>query len=296
MTSDHRLERPIAGAQALGQGSTLSDVERVVAAHAEVFGAVGDAASDIAAAVDLIVARLSDGGRLVVLGAGTSGWLAALDAAETVVTFGVRGRVESVVAGGHLLDPTAMSVGDDDVDEARRDGVLAALGRDDVVLAVSASGRTPFTIAGVEVARQRGARVVALVSAADAPLAAASDVAICVPVSGEVIGGSTRLTAGLAQKLVLNTISTIAMVRLGRAVDGHMVCVEPLNDKLRMRAVAAIAAATDSSIDAAAAALAAAGGAGDVATVSLLAGIGVAEATARLAAARGSITVAVAVT
>ncbi len=292
-TSDHRLEQPIAGLRGLGEADTRADVDLVLTAHGDVVGTVSAAADDIAAAIDLVVDSLSRGGRLVHLGAGTSGWLAALDATETVVTFGVRGRVESVVAGGHGLDPTAMSVGDDDVEGARRDPVLGTLGPQDVVLAVSASGRTPFTVAGAEVARDRGAGTIALVSADGSPLAQTSSVVVCVPVAGEVIGGSTRLTAGLAQKLVLNTISTVAMVRLGRAVRGHMVCVEPLNDKLRARAVAAIAAATGASEADAAVTLSAAGGAGDVATVALIAGVDVSTAAQRLAVARGSITAAI---
>lgn len=258
------------------------------------FEAVHAARATIAAAIDVIVAALTEGGRLVHLGAGTSGWLAALDAAETVVTFGVRGRVESVIGGGPLLAPTSMTTGDDDATGARENEVLAGLGPGDVVLAVSASGRTPFTRAGVGVARARGSSVVALVAAAGSPLGAVADIEICVPADGEVIGGSTRLTVGLGQKLVLNTISTVAMVRLGRAVDGQMVCVEPLNDKLRARAVAAIAAATRTGPERVAQVLAQAGGAGDVATVALLAGIDVTDAAARLARAGGNISRAVA--
>jgi N-acetylmuramic acid 6-phosphate etherase len=291
-TFDTRLERVAAGARDLGSGSTVDDVQVVLQAHSDVFASADASTKEIAAAVDLVVAALSAGGRLVSVGAGTSGWLAALDAAETVVTFGVRGRVTWVVAGGSLLDPTAMSLGDDDVESARHDPDLSRLAARDVVVAVSASGRTPFTLAAVDVARGRGARVVAIVNAAGSPLAQASDVAVGVNVEGEVVGGSTRLTAGLAQKLVLNTISTVAMIRLGRAVGGQMVCVEPLNDKLRARAVAAIAAATGVSAERARAAIAAADGAGDVATVALLTGLGAAEAAGRLARTHGNILLA----
>lgn len=292
-TFDTRLERVAAGARDLGSGATVDDVQIVLGAHADVLAAAGAETADVAAAVDLVVTGLAAGGRLVNVGAGTSGWLAALDAAETVVTFGVRGRVEWVVAGGSLLDPTAMSIGDDDAESARTDPLLGTLTAADVVLAVSASGRTPFTVAAAEGARDRGARVLALVNAAGSPLADRADLTVCVPVAGEVVGGSTRLTAGLAQKLVLNTISTVAMIRLGRAVGGQMVCVEPLNEKLRARAVTAIAAATGASAERASAALAEADGAGDVATVALLAGVGVAEATARLARSGGNILAAV---
>jgi N-acetylmuramic acid 6-phosphate etherase len=286
-TSDARLERLLDGAHALGSGSTADDVARVLAAHEDVLDAAN--AGEVTRAVDLVVDALSCGGRLVQVGAGTSGWLAALDAAETIVTFGMRGRVTWVVAGGSVLDPTVMSLGDDDADSARHDPVLAELTAADVVLAVSASGRTPYTVAAVDVARERGARVVVLVNAEGSPLALRADATVCVPVAGELIGGSTRLTAGLAQKLVLNAISTISMVRLGRAVAGQMVCVEPLNDKLRARAVAAIAAATGASTEQVTATLADAGGAGDLATVALLAGVGIDDATARLDRAGGDI-------
>jgi N-acetylmuramic acid 6-phosphate etherase len=238
------LEASHPAALALGAGATSDDVAAILDAHGGVLPNLRSAEPDITEGVDRIVGLLAAGGRLVYVGAGTSGWLAALDAAEVVVTFGMAGRVASVVGGGHTLDPVAMALGDDAIDSLAGDDTVAQCRPGDVVLAVSASGRTPFTVTAVNQMRARGAVVVALVNEAGSPLAALADVVICVPIDGEVVAGSTRLTAGLAQKVVLNTVSTAAMVRLGRAYNGQMVCVVPLNEKLRQRLALAVGLAT----------------------------------------------------
>ncbi len=288
-----RLERPLGETTTLGSGSTIDDVTLVVAAHAAVPTAVALAAPAVAAAVDVVVDALARGGRLVYVGAGTSGWLAALDAAEVAVTFGVRDRVAAVVGGGLRLDPTAMGIGDDDVDAVTADPVLAGVDHGDVVLAVSASGSTPFTCAAVAAVRERGCRSIALVATPGSELGRLVDLEVCVPGDGEVIGGSTRLAAGLSQKLVLNTVSTVSMIRLGRSVAGHMVCVEPLNAKLRDRIARAIVAATGARPGQVERTLVAAGWAGDVATVALLGAMDVDTARARLAACHGDVNRAV---
>jgi N-acetylmuramic acid 6-phosphate etherase len=277
----------------VGSGSALDDVEVILGAHADVMPLVGDQAEAISRAVTALVDGLSSGGRLVYVGAGTSGWLAALDAAEVVTTFGLTGRVESIVGGGLTLDPVSMTLGDDDLSSVVTDPRIAACGAADVVIAVSASGSTPFTVAAVARLRDHGVRVVAIVNRDASPLHQLADVVIAVPVQDEVVSGSSRLTAGMAQKVILNTLSTAAMVRFGRTVAGQMVCVLPLNEKLRARIVTALALAAGVDADAAAEALAAAGDRGDVAAVSLIAGVDVDEAQRRLVRSLGSIAAAI---
>lgn len=293
MTPQSRLEASHPAALALGTGATSDDVTVVIDAHGGVMASVRSVEPDICAGIDLVVGLLARGGRLVYAGAGTSGWLAALDAAEVVVTYGMADRVASVIGGGHGLDPVAMTLGDDAIDSLEGDDTVMQCRPGDIVLAVSASGRTPFTVAAVERMRARGAAVVALVNEAGSPLAALADVEICVPVDGEVVAGSTRLTAGLAQKVVLNTMSTVAMVRLGRAYNGQMVCVLPLNEKLRVRLAAAVALATGTDQATASRVLEECGD-GAVATVSLAAGVSADEARDRLGRHAGDIRAAVA--
>ena len=291
--SDGSRDVSHSAATTLGSGTALTDVDLILGAHGDVLPVVGDQAAAIANAVDLLVYVLASGGRLVYVGAGTSGWLAALDAAEVVTTFGMTDRVESIVGGGLTLDPVSMTLGDDDLSSIATDPRISAHGGGDVVIAVSASGSTPFTVAAVTSLRDQGSRVIAIVNRVDTPLHQLADVVVCVPVQGEVVAGSSRLTAGMAQKVVLNTLSTATMVRFGRTVAGQMVCVLPLNEKLRTRIVAALAVAAGVDADVAAVALAAAGGRGDVAAVSLIAGVDVDEAERRLGRSLGNITAAI---
>jgi N-acetylmuramic acid 6-phosphate etherase len=250
---------------------------------ATVAGAVAEAGDALTTAIDAIAEQLARGGRLIYVGAGTSGRLAALDAAECGPTFGSRpGEVVAVVAGD-----------DEDAEDDRVAGVadLAALavGGDDVVIGVSASGSTPYTLAALEAAGEAGALRIAVACVRGSELAGLAEHEIAVVTGPEAVAGSTRLKAGTAQKLVLNTISTVTMVRLGRTYAGLMVGVSPENTKLRERArrnlvIASGAAAAD--VDAA---LEAAGNDGRVALVSLLAGVEPDVARERLAEAGGSV-------
>jgi N-acetylmuramic acid 6-phosphate etherase len=250
-----------------------------------VAAAVEGAAPSIARAIDLVVERLEAGGRLIYVGAGTSGRIAAGDAAECGPTFS-SSQIVAVT--------TEDDAGEDDVEAGANDVRALGIGADDVVLGVSASGRTPYTLAGVEQARTKGAAVVAVVCAPGSELAAAADEAIEVAVGPEVIAGSTRLKAGTAQKLVLNMISTITMVRLGKTYGNLMVDVQASNEKLRARARRAVAVATAAPEEEVAAAIAAADGDAKVAIVSLLAGVDAHTARSRLSAARGVVREAVA--
>ncbi len=245
--------------------------------------AVAAAGDRIAAAIDAIVERLRDGGRLVYLGAGTSGRLAALDAAECGPTFST--DVLALVAGG----PDASESAEDDVKAGRADLDRIEVTPADAVVAVSASGTTPYTIAALEHARALGALTVALVCVPESKLGSLADHAIVVDVGPELIAGSTRLKAGTAQKLVLNTISTVSMVRLGKTFGNLMVDVHAENEKLRARARRAVAIATGASSDAVDEAIAAANGETKVALVALAAGVDVDSARARLAASGGNV-------
>jgi N-acetylmuramic acid 6-phosphate etherase len=257
----------------------INDEDRTVA------GAVADAAASIAGAIDAIVQRLEAGGRLVYVGAGSSGRAAAADAAECGPTFSTD-RIVAVT--------TVEEAAEDDAAAGARD--LSPLGVDerDVVLGVSASGRTPYTLAAVEQASKDGALTIGLACIRDAELTGRAELGIEIEVGSEVIAGSTRMKAGTAQKLVLNTISTITMVRLGKTFGNLMVDVQTSNDKLRARARRAVAIATAAPEDEVAKAIAAADGDTKVAIVALLAGVDAQTARSRLTAARGVIREAVA--
>jgi N-acetylmuramic acid 6-phosphate etherase len=245
--------------------------------------AVAAAGDQIAVAVDAIAARLRTGGRLVYVGAGTSGWLALLDAAECGPTFGVAdGRVVALVAGGAGATNDAIESAEDDADAARRDLNAHRISAADAVVGLSASGRTPYVLAAVAHARTIGALTVGVANNAGNALTRVVDLAIEVLTGAEVVSGSTRLKAGTAQKLVLNAISTLTMVQLGHTYADLMIDVQATNAKLRRRAERIVAAVTGADDDGVTAALDAAGGVAKVAVVSLLAGVDAGEAARRL--------------
>jgi N-acetylmuramic acid 6-phosphate etherase len=263
----------------LGLRPTRELVRAINAGDATVSDAVAHADEQIAAAVDAIVERLEQGGRLVYVGAGTSGRIAASDAAECGPTFST-----DLISSVH----TEVEAEEDDAELAQLD-----VGPRDVVLGVSASGRTPYTLGAVGRAKAAGALTIGLACAKESELARAADLAIEVDVGPEFISGSTRMKAGTAQKLVLNTISTVTMVKLGKTFGNLMVDVAPTNEKLRARARTAVALATAAPDDDVSAAMAAADGNAKVAIVSLLAGVDAETARSRLSAAHGVIREAV---
>jgi N-acetylmuramic acid 6-phosphate etherase len=252
---------------------------------ATVAGAVAQAGDELAAAIDAIAARLAGGGRLVYVGAGSSGRLAALDAAECEPTFGASPEVIAVFVEGEGAE--------DDTARGAADIGALGLGPNDAVVAVSASGSTSYTVAALEAARDTGALRVAVVCAPGSALAALAEHEVAVVVGPEAVAGSTRLKAGTAQKLVLNAISTVTMVRLGRTYAGLMVGLTPGNEKLRARArrnLLLASGAAEGDVDAA---LDGAGGDARVALVALLAGVDPSTARERLDAAGGSVRLAV---
>jgi len=247
--------------------------------------AVDAAADSIAAAVDAIVERLDRGGRLVYVGAGSSGRAAAGDAAECGPTF----STDQIIAVTNEEEAA-----EDDQDVGGNDLLAAAVGPNDVVLGVSASGATPYTLGSIDQAKAAGSLTIGLACVAGSELMQRADLGIEVEVGPEVIAGSTRMKAGTAQKLVLNTISTIVMVQLGKTFGNLMVDVQASNEKLRARARRAVALATAANEEDVAAAIAAAEGDPKVAIVSLLAGVDAEAARSRLLAAHGVIREAVA--
>jgi len=262
--------------------STRDLVRLLNEADATVPDAVAAAGDALAAAIDAIVERLRRGGRLIYVGAGTSGALAALDAAECGATFGSpAGEVVAVVA-----DRDA----DEDDRAAATNALLElALRPEDCVVAVSASGSTPFVLAALEAARERGALSVAVAGARDSKAAALADHNVAVAVGPEVVAGSTRLKGGTAQKRVLNTISTVTMIRLGRTYGGLMIAVTPGNEKLRQRARRNVVLASGAPEERVDEALEAAAGDARVALVSLLAGVDATAARERLETSGGSV-------
>lgn len=256
--------------------------------EARVPEAVAREAPRIGAAIDAVAERLREGGRLVYVGAGTAGRMGVLDAVECGPTFGVPpGRVVGVLAGGRK----AMFGPREDAEDGAEAGAsdLAELGvaQEDAVVGISASGRTPYTLGAIRYARGRGALTVGISCNPGARLSGEVDHPIEVVVGPEVIAGSTRLKAGTAQKLVLNMISTISMIRLGKTYGNLMVDVRASNAKLRDRARRIVELATGAKPEEAAAALDRCGGEAKVAIVSLLLGVGPEEARRRLSSGGG---------
>jgi N-acetylmuramic acid 6-phosphate etherase len=265
-------------------------VERMNALDATVPAAVAAAGPALAEAIDSVAERMRGGGRLVYVGAGTSGRLAALDAAECETTFSTSpGQVVALLAGGASDSALEQEAAEDDAEAGRRAVAGLGVGARDAVVGVSASGRTPYVLAALRASRAAGALTVAVVSVDASPLGREADTEIAVVVGPELLAGSTRLKAGTAQKLVLNTLSTLVMVRLGKTFGDLMVDVHASNEKLRARVRRVVREATGADARRADAALEAADGDAKVAIVSLLAGVDADTARARLAATDGVI-------
>jgi N-acetylmuramic acid 6-phosphate etherase len=222
----------------LDRMSALEIVTVMNAEDAKVARAVEDVLPQIARAVELIVQRLADGGRLLYVGAGTSGRLGVLDASECVPTFSVPPTmVQGLIAGGKQALTSSVEEAEDDREAgARAVREEARATSRDVVVGIAASGRTPYVVGALQAARSVGAVAVALACTTGSPLAQAADVAIELLVGPEVLTGSTRLKAGTAQKMALNMLSTAAMIRLGKAYQNLMVDLKATNSKLRARA------------------------------------------------------------
>ena len=220
-------------------------VEAMNREDASVVRAVRTQAPQIAQAVELIVERLARGGRLIYIGAGTSGRLGVLDASECPPTFGVSpARVRGLIAGGRRAVTRSVEGAEDDAGAGARDLEKIRLDERDVLVGIAASGRTPYVLGAMRYARTEGAGRIALVNALPSPIAALAEVVIAPLTGAEIVAGSTRLKAGTAQKMVLNMLSTATFVRLGKVYGNLMVDVQAGNEKLRQRAVRILSEAT----------------------------------------------------
>ncbi len=275
--------------------SALEVVRVINAEDAKVVDAVRRALPQIARAVGLIANALQRGGRLIYVGAGTSGRIAALDAAECPPTFNVDPRtVQFIMAGGPAALASAVEANEDSRELGKREMAKRKPGQTDVVVGIAASGRTPFTIAAVEYARSKGAHTVSVTCNRNTPLERAAQLGIVTEVGPEVISGSTRMKAGTAQKMVLNMLSSGAMTRLGYVYGNLMVHVTPRNSKLAARSVNILQQAAEVSAEIAARALREAGNSVPVALVMLQAEVDRREAERALKSAGGHVRRAIA--
>ncbi|MCC5452825.1 N-acetylmuramic acid 6-phosphate etherase [Rheinheimera sp. UJ51] len=220
--------------------SLINQADQGVAQH------ITPALPQIAAAVDQIVKAFTDGGRLIYLGAGTSGRLGILDAVECPPTYSVPDQqVIGLIAGGDKAIYKAVEGAEDNPELGAADLQRIQFSAKDVLVGIAASGRTPYVLGGLAYARSLGASTVAISCNAQAPLLQAADIAICAEVGPEVVTGSTRMKAGTAQKMILNMLSTAAMVRTGKVYQNLMVDLHASNQKLVARAIRIVMQATD---------------------------------------------------
>ena len=251
---------------------------------------VGREIPSIARAVDAIVSGIRKGGRLIYVGAGTSGRLAVLDAAECPPTFGVAPAiVQALIAGGGKALTGAVEGAEDSAREAVRDLRARRLKPSDIVVGIAASGTTPYVLSALSFARKRGATTIAVTSNRKAPIARSARIVIATELGPEIVTGSTRLKAGTSQKLVLNMLSTAAMVRLGHVYDNLMIDVALTNEKLRQRGLRILAEASGADLSAAKHALRQSGHNLRAALVMLKNGVSAKNARARLALAKGNL-------
>lgn len=252
--------------------------------------AVAEALPQIARAIEIIAAQLKGGGRLFYQGAGTSGRLGVLDATELVPTFSFpRERAIALIAGGGAAVIGSVEGAEDSAEQGRADLVAHAFSAADVLIGIAASGRTPYVIGGLRYAAEIGAPTVAVVCNPDSPVAAAAQIPIEIVTGPEILTGSTRLKAGTAQKMVLNMLSTGAMVQLGKVYGNLMVDVQPTNEKLHDRAIRIVDAITGVGRGEARQLLEASGWTVKTAVVMGLAGVDAAEAHHRLEASGGRV-------
>jgi N-acetylmuramic acid 6-phosphate etherase len=262
---------------------------------AKVAAVVARALPQIARAVNLIASCLKRGGRLIYVGAGTSGRIAALDAAECPPTFNIDPRcVQFVIAGGLKALSAAAEASEDSRELGEREIAKKKPAKNDVVVGIAASGRTPFTVAAIQRARRLGANTIAVTCNRHSPLEKAAHFAIVTEVGPEVISGSTRMKAGTAQKMVLNMLSSGAMTRLGYVYGNLMVNLHLKNEKLMERGVSILQRAASVGREEAMRTLKSAGNDVPVALVMLQAKVGQKEARRALRAAGGHVRRAIA--
>jgi N-acetylmuramic acid 6-phosphate etherase len=261
---------------------------------AKIAGAVRKALPEIAQVIDQVARSLRDGGRLIYIGAGSSGRIAALDSSECPPTYSTApGQVQYIMAGGPKALASAVEVNEDSEELGQRDIARRRPTRKDVVIGLSASGRTPYVVAAVAYARARGAFTAAVTCNQDAPISEAANIAIVADVGPEVISGSTRMKAGTAQKMILNMITTGTMTRLGYVYENLMVNVHMQNSKLVERGIRILMCACQVDRAVAVETIKSAGRSVPVALVMLKAGVDKPEAVRRLAKSDGNVRLAI---
>lgn len=287
---ERRTEQRLPASQNLDRMSALEIVRLMNREDRKVAPAVGRALPQIARAVDAIVSAMQRGGRLFYVGAGSSGRMAVLDAAEVPPTFGIPHRaMRAFIAGGRRAVTGAVEGAEDAAENGAKDLRRAKLTDRDVVVGIAASGTTPYALAALKYARQRGATTVAVTSNCRGPLKKLADIVIAADVGPEVLTGSTRLKAGTAQKMVLNMLSTTVMARLGHVYENLMIDAVLTNKKLHERAVRVLVEASGASVSAAEHAVRAAGHNMRVGLVMLKLQVRASEARKRLKLAEGSL-------
>ncbi len=290
-----RTEQSLSSTIDLDQKSALEIATLINAEDATIAAAVRRALPQIARAIDEVASAIRHGGRLIYVGAGTSGRIAALDASEIPPTFNTHpSAVQFLIAGGEKALASSTEASEDDTALARAEMAKRKPGKHDVILGIASSGRTPFTIAALEYSRQRGSRTIALTCNRNSPLQRAAHFAIITEVGPEVLAGSSRMKAGTAHKMVLNMISTGAMARLGYIYGNLMVNVWTKNEKLRQRAIRILEQATGADHQTAASTLKASGNRTPVALVMLATGVTRAQAAAALKNSQGHVRKAIA--
>jgi N-acetylmuramic acid 6-phosphate etherase len=274
----------------LDRMSALEIVRLMNREDGKVAVAVGRELPAIARAVDAIVGALRNGGRLIYAGAGSSGRMAVLDAAECPPTFGTSPKlVQALIAGGRRAVTGAVEGAEDSLANAERDLREAKLTRRDVVVGITASGTTPYVLAALKFARKLGATTVAITVNTRTPVARLAKILIAIEVGPEVLTGSTRLKAGTAQKMVLNMLSTAAMARLGHVYENLMIDVKPSNHKVSERILRILAEASGKSLSASEHALRQSGHNLRTALVMLKLGVDARAAKVKLARAKGDL-------
>ena len=285
-----RTEQRLAASKKLDRMTAAEIVQLMNREDRKVAVAVGRVLPAIARAVDATVAAMRGGGRLMYVGAGSSGRMGVLDAAEIPPTFGVpHEAIRAFIAGGRYAVTGAVEGAEDDAHAGVAALRGARVGKGDVVVGIAASGTTPYVLAAIEHARGRGATTIAITSNEHMPLAQLAEIAISVDIGPEVLTGSTRLKAGTAQKMVLNMLSTAVMVRLGHAYENLMIDAVMTNEKLEGRAMRILVEASGAEVSAAEDALRAAGHNMRVGLVMLKLGVGAGVARKMLAGARGKL-------
>ena len=287
-------ESPNIASQGLDTKSALEIARIINQEDSKIAAAVKKALPEIAIVMDTVARSLRDGGRLIYVGAGSSGRIASLDASECPPTFSTApSQVQYIMAGGPKALASASDVNEDSPEIGQRDIARRRPTRKDIVVGISASGRTPYVVGAVEYARARGAKTACIICNRDTPLADVSDTSILIEVGPEVISGSTRMKASSAQKMVLNMITTGAMTRLGYVYDNLMVNVHMKNAKLVERGIRVLMHVCQIDRDTAIRTIKSAGKSIPIAMVMLKANVDKMEAVRRLGKSDGNVRLAI---